>query len=98
MVYDPAGLLGKMFINILAPFADFEVDVLRLRIREGTAIARAKGKLRGRAPKLSPPWKAERVKLHTAGKHSIADLPELFEVSRATVYRVLDRANTGATR
>ena len=46
-----------------------------------------------RAPKLSMPRQAHLVKLHTAGKHSTADLAELFEVSRATVYRVLDRAN-----
>jgi DNA invertase Pin-like site-specific DNA recombinase len=62
------------------------------------AIARAKGKLKGRAPKLSPPRQAHLVKLHTAGEHSIADLAELFEVSRATVYRVLDRANAATAR
>lgn len=93
MVYDPADPLGKMFFNILATFAEFEVDLLRLRTREGMAIARAKGKLKGRAPKLSMPRQAHLVKLHAAGEHSIADLAELFEVSRATVYRVLDRAN-----
>ncbi|WP_028267191.1 recombinase family protein [Arthrobacter sp. MA-N2] len=40
---------GKMFFNILAAFAEFEVDLLRRRTREGTAIADAKGKLRARA-------------------------------------------------
>jgi len=74
-------------------FAEFEVDLLRLRTRECMAIARAKGKLKGRAAKLSTPQQAHLVKLHAAGEHSIADLAELFEVSRATVYRVLDRAN-----
>ncbi len=98
MVYDPADPLGKMFFNILATFAEFEVDLLRLRTREGMAIARAKGKLKGRAPKLSPPRQAHLVKLHTAGEHSIADLAELFEISRATVYRVLDRADAVTAR
>jgi DNA invertase Pin-like site-specific DNA recombinase len=56
-----------MFFNILATFAEFEVDLLRLRTREGMAIARAKGKLKGRAPKLSPPRQAHLVKLHAAG-------------------------------
>jgi len=92
MVYDPTDPMGKLFFNILATFAEFEVDLLRMRTREGMAIARAKGKLKGRAPKLSPPRQAHLVKLHIAGEHSIADLAELFEVSRATVYRVIERA------
>jgi DNA invertase Pin-like site-specific DNA recombinase len=48
--YDPSDPMGKMFFNILATFAEFEVDLLRMRTREGMAIARAKGKLRGRQP------------------------------------------------
>jgi DNA invertase Pin-like site-specific DNA recombinase len=54
-VYDPSDPMGKCFFNILATFAEFEVDLLRMRTREGMAIARAKGRLKGKAPKLSPP-------------------------------------------
>src|SRR5271166_235576 len=54
-IHDPADPLGKMFFNILATFAEFEVDLLRLRTREGMAVARAKGKLKGKQPKLTPP-------------------------------------------
>ena len=43
-----------MFFNILATFAEFEVDLPRLRTREGMAVARAKGKLKGKQPKLTP--------------------------------------------
>ena len=52
-VYDPSDPMGKMFFNILATFAEFESDLIRMRTREGMAIARAKGKLRGKQPKLS---------------------------------------------
>jgi DNA invertase Pin-like site-specific DNA recombinase len=45
--------MGKCFFNILATFAEFEVDLLRMRTREGMAIARAKGRLKGKTPKLS---------------------------------------------
>lgn len=92
MIYDPADPMGKVFFNILATFAEFEVDLLRMRTREGMAIAKAKGKLKGRAPKLSPARQAHLRKLHTAGEHTIVELAELFEVSRPTVYRVLERA------
>jgi DNA invertase Pin-like site-specific DNA recombinase len=93
MIYDPADPMGKMFFNILATFAEFEVDLLRMRTREGMAIARAKGKLKGRAPKLTPARQAHLRKLHAAGEHTIVELAELFEVSRPTVYRVLERAS-----
>ncbi|MGW4092677.1 recombinase family protein [Nocardia sp. NPDC004750] len=53
MIHDPADPMGKMFFNILATFAEFEVDLLRMRSREGMAIAKANGKLKGRAPRLS---------------------------------------------
>jgi DNA invertase Pin-like site-specific DNA recombinase len=45
--------MGKMVCNILSTFAEFQVDLIRLRTREGMAIARANGKLRGKQPKLS---------------------------------------------
>jgi hypothetical protein len=73
--------MGKMFFNILATFAEFEVDLLRLRTREGMAIARAKGKLRGRQPKLSSAQQAHLIKLHGSGEHSIAELAELLGVA-----------------
>ena len=41
-VYDLADPMGKMFFNILATFAEFEADLIRLLTRERMAIARAK--------------------------------------------------------
>jgi DNA invertase Pin-like site-specific DNA recombinase len=90
-IYDPADPMGKMFFNILATFAEFEVDLLRLRTREGMAIARAKGRLRGKQPKLSARQQAHLVQLHQSRQHTIAELAELFSVSRPTVYRMLER-------
>ena len=90
-VYDPNDPMGKCFFNILATFAEFEVDLLRMRTREGMAIARAKGKLKGKPPKLSPTQRGLLLKLHKAGEYTIAELAELFSVSRATVYRELAR-------
>jgi DNA invertase Pin-like site-specific DNA recombinase len=93
-IYDPADPMGKMFFNILATFAEFEVDLLRLRTREGMAIARAKSRLRGKQPKLSARQQVHLIQLHQDGKHTIAELAELFTVSRPTVYRVLERARS----
>jgi DNA invertase Pin-like site-specific DNA recombinase len=91
-VYDPADPMGKMFFNILATFAEFEVDLLRMRTREGMAVARAKGKLRGKQPKLSGRQQRELARMAAAGEYTIADLAEVFTISRATVYRTLQRS------
>ena len=91
-VYDPADPIGKMFFNILATFAEFESDLIRMRTREGMAIARAKGKLRGKQPKLSEKQQRELCRMHATSDHSISDLAEVFSVSRPTVYRTLNRA------
>lgn len=90
-VYDPEDPVGKMFFNVLATFAEFEGDLIRLRTREGMAIARAKGKLRGKQPKLSEKEQKELCRMHETGQYSIRDLAELFSVSRPTVYRTLSR-------
>ena len=90
-IYDPADPMGKMFFNILATFAEFESDLIRMRTREGMAIARAKGKLRGKKPKLSERQSRELRRMYDTGDYSVSDLAEVFSVSRPTIYRTLDR-------
>ncbi|EBR8157658.1 recombinase family protein [Salmonella enterica subsp. enterica serovar Newport] len=90
-LYDPEDPEGKMFFNVLATFAEFESDLIRLRTREGRTIARAKGKLRGKQPKQSEKQQKELCRIHETGQYSISDLAELFSVSRPTVYRTLSR-------
>lgn len=90
-VHDPADPMGRMFFNILATFAEFEADLIRLRTREGMAVARARGKLRGKKPKLSDRQARELGRMYDTGDYSVSDLAELFSVSRPTVYRTLQR-------
>ncbi len=66
--------MGKMFFKILATFAEFEVDLIRLRTREGMAVARAQGKSKGRQPKLSPMQQRELRRMHKTGEYTITDL------------------------
>ena len=90
-LYDPGDPMGKLFFNILATFAEFEADLIRMRTREGMAIARARGQLRGKQPKLSDRQQRELYRKHATGEYSISDLAELCSVSRPTVYRTLNR-------
>lgn len=55
------------------------------------AVAHARGKLRGKRPKLSDRQQKELRRMHDTGEYSINDLAELFTVSRPTVYRTLGR-------
>ncbi|MEU3416096.1 recombinase family protein [Streptomyces sp. NPDC006658] len=88
---DPADPMGKTFFNTLNIFAEFEMDLLRMRPHGGMAVAGAKGKLKGRQLELTTRQRANLVKEHPSGGHTIAGPAELFSASRATVYRALER-------
>jgi DNA invertase Pin-like site-specific DNA recombinase len=90
-VHDPSDPMGKLFFNILATFSEFEADLIKMRTREGMAIARARGKLRGKKPKLSDRQQKELHRMYDTGNYSISDLAEVFSISRPTVYRTLGR-------
>ena len=91
-VHDPADPVGRLLFNVLAMIAEFEADLIRMRTREGMKLAKAKGRLRGKQPKLRPKQEAHLVELYAAGQHTTAELAELFGVARSTVYRGVQRA------
>jgi DNA invertase Pin-like site-specific DNA recombinase len=68
-----------------------------MRMREGVAVARAKGELKGRQPKLPEKQQRELRRMHGSGEDTIADLGELFSVSRPTVYWTLERVDATAS-
>ena len=74
-----------------------EADLIRLRTKEGMRDAKAKGRLRGRRPKLNARQEAHLVSLIAAGQHSTAEVADLFGVSRPTVYRALQRDRSATT-
>ncbi len=90
-VHDPTDPVGRLLFNVLAMVAEFESDLIKMRTREGMKVARAKGRLRGKKPKLSPRQEAHLVALHHLGGHTSAELAELFSVARSTVYRAIER-------
>ncbi len=90
-VHDPTDPVGRLLFNVLAMVAEFESDLIRLRTKEGMRVAKSKGRLRGRQPKLNARQEAHLVALHRAGEHSTAELGDLFGVGRSTVYRAIER-------
>ena len=90
-VYDLSDPMGKMFFNIVATFAEFEVDLIKLRTREGMALPKAIGKMRDKKTKLTDKQQKYLQKMRETGEHSVRDIAGIFFVSRATVYRTLQR-------
>ena len=90
-VHDPTDPVGRLLFNVLAMVAEFEADLIRLRTKEGMRVARAKGRLRGKQPKLNPRQEAHLATLFRAREHTVSELEDLFGITRSTVYRAVQR-------
>jgi DNA invertase Pin-like site-specific DNA recombinase len=95
-VHDPTDPVGRLLFTVLAMIAEFESDLIRARTREGLALAKAKGRLKGKQPKLSAKQEAHLVELYRGGEHTVAEIQELFAVGRSTVYRAIERSGASA--
>lgn len=96
-VHDPTDPVGRLLFNVLGMIAEFESDLIRMRTKEGMKVAKAKGRLRDKQPKLKPSQEAHLMQLWRDGTHTSAELADLFEVARSTVYRAIQRAGTPAS-
>ena len=82
---------GRMMMQMLGAFAEFERDMVSERTQAGLRSARAQGRHGGRQPKLSPQQQPEVLTMLAAGR-SAADVARLFRVHRATISRVASSA------
>ena len=89
---DTSGPAGRMLMQMLGSFAEFERAMVRERTRAGLKAAAARGRKGGRQPKLTPEQKAEILDGLGSGRKSAADLARLFRVHRATISRLAAQA------
>jgi DNA invertase Pin-like site-specific DNA recombinase len=80
---------GRMLMQMVGSFAEFERAMIRERTQAGLLAARARGRIGGRRPKLSPQQQAAIVEMVHAGRQSQADAARLFRVHPATVSRLV---------
>jgi len=80
---------GRMMMQMVGAFAEFERAMLRERTTAGLESARRNGRIGGRPPKLSPEQRAEIATMVRKGEKSAADAARLFKVHPATVSRVV---------
>src|ERR1700687_3446710 len=82
---------GRMMMQMIGSFAEFERAMLRERTKAGLESARDEGRIGGRRPKLLPQQQTEVLKMVTQGKKTAADAARLFNVHPATISRLLVR-------
>jgi DNA invertase Pin-like site-specific DNA recombinase len=95
---DTATPAGRMMMQIVGSFAEFERAMLRERTRNGLDAARQDGRVGGRRPKLTAQQQREIIALVSSGQKTGADAARLFRVHPSTVARLLARhRQNGAT-
>ena len=88
---DTTTAAGRMMMQMVGSFAEFERAMLKERTKAGLDAARKDGRVGGRRPKLKPQQQLEILKLVKKGKKTAADAARLFGVHRATVSRLLNK-------
>jgi DNA invertase Pin-like site-specific DNA recombinase len=84
---DTAGAAGRMMMQMLGCFAEFERAMVRERTHAGLKAARECGRTGGRRPKLAAQQRTEILGMLAAGRTG-ADVARIFQVHRATIGRV----------
>src|SRR5436309_4676434 len=82
---------GRMMMQMVGAFAEFERAMLRERTKAGLDSARREGRIGGRRPKLTVQQQSEIRKMISKGRKTAADAARLFKVHPATVSRLLAR-------
>ena len=80
---------GRMMMQMIGSFAEFERAMIRERTSAGLAQARAEGRVGGRRPKLNPKQRSEIADSVISGRKSAAEMARIFGVSQPTVSRIV---------
>jgi len=80
---------GRMMMQMVGAFAEFERAMIRERTSAGLAAARAEGRVGGRRKKLDAGKRKEIAESVVSGRKSGADMARLYGVSQPTVSRIV---------
>ena len=83
---------GRMLMQLLGSFAEYEREIVRERTRAGLEAARRRGMILGRPQKLNEKQRREIVQMVSSGRKISAEAARLFRVFSATVSRILATA------
>ena len=80
---------GRMMMQMVGSFAEFERAMIRERTKAGLDQARSEGRIGGRRPKLNAKQRAEIAESVISGRKSAAEMARIFGVSQPTVSRIV---------
>jgi DNA invertase Pin-like site-specific DNA recombinase len=80
---------GRMMMQMVGSFAEFERAMIRERTSAGLAVARAEGRIGGRRKKLDVSKRREIAESVITGRKSGAEMARLYNVSQPTVSRIV---------
>jgi DNA invertase Pin-like site-specific DNA recombinase len=80
---------GRMMMQMIGSFAEFERAMIRERTSAGIAAARAEGRLGGRRKKLDAAKRLEIAESVITGRKSGAEMARLYNISQPTVSRIV---------
>jgi DNA invertase Pin-like site-specific DNA recombinase len=86
---------GKLMLTMLAAMAEMERDLLVERTQSGLARAKAEGKTLGRPARTTDEQRAAMIARFKTGE-SISALARDYEVSRASVMRIVKQSSTSS--
>lgn len=89
---DTTSPAGRMMMQTVGTFAEFERAMIRERIRAGLKVAATQGRKGGRNPKLSEEQKADIADNVISGQPSGAQMTQLYQVSAPTISPVIAEA------
>jgi len=89
--------MGEAFFQMTGVFAQLERDLIRVRTNEGLEAARARGRTGGRKAKLTAAQAAEVRRLYAAKEKTVAEIGQLFGITRESVYRYVRTADDEQT-
>ena len=80
---------GRMMMQMVGSFAEFERAMIRERTSAGLAAARAEGRVGGRRKKLDAAKRREIAESVITGRKSGAEMARLYNISQPTVSRIV---------
>ncbi len=80
---------GRMLMQMVGSFAEFERAMIRERTIAGIATAREQGRIGGRKPKLTEKQRKEIISMVKSGRKSASEAARIFNVHPATVCTLL---------
>ena len=89
---------GRLIFHVFGALAQFERELVRERTLAGLKAARARGRMGGRKPLMTPDKTTTARRMYEQQELTVEQIARAVGVSRSTIYRALNRTGSIAGR